>query len=134
MIIDEKIVNLIVKLNKLTSQGMITWEVEDPPRTIVRGTDDHIPLFMVTRYKGQRFALYQHRYQSFSMEFEQLFWNERITLAILDNEDRVLWEEREQSSALYDLFETTRRKVSDIDSLIDDLLSDDEELDRPSPK
>lgn len=126
MSLDEKVVTLIVKLNRLTSQEKITWQVKDPPRSILRGTDDHIPLFMITQYKGQRFALYQHRYQTFNIDFEQFFWDEKVILAILDIEERVLWEEREQSSALFDLFETARRKVSDIDSVIDDLLSDDE--------
>jgi hypothetical protein len=134
MITDDKATTLIVKLNRLTSLEQITWHVDEPPRTILRGTDDYIPLFIVTEYKGKRFAMFQQRYQSFSMEMEQQYWAERIVLAILDDEGRVLWEEYTRSPALYDLFETARRKVSKIDSVIDDLISDDDMGDETHPK
>lgn len=124
---EEKLTSLVVKLNKLTSLDQISWEVEDAPRTILRGTDDHIPLFMTSKYKGQRFGLYQHRYQSYDGEHERFYWSERVVLAILDSTDRVLWETSGQSSALFDLFETARNKVSNIDGLIDDLLANDDE-------
>ena len=126
MIPDDKITALIVKLNKLTSLGKIEWEVEDAPRAIIRGTDDHIPLYMTTCYKGQQFGLYQHRYQSYDGEHDRFYWSEQVKLAILDRESRVLWESPHLYSALFDLFETARKKVSNIDALVDDLLSDDE--------
>ncbi|MEJ8675691.1 hypothetical protein [Chromobacterium amazonense] len=126
MNLDEKMTALIVKLNKLTSQKKISWIVKEPPRTLLRGTDDHIPLFVKAKYKDRHFAIYQHRYQDFSVEFEQLYWCEKIVLAIVDIEDHVLWEVREQTSALYDLFDTIRRQISNIDSVIEDLLDDDE--------
>lgn len=123
MIPDEKITNLLVKLNKLTSLGQLQWEVQDPPRTIARGTDDFIPLFLTTTYKGQRFGLFQQRYQWYDGEHDRFSWSEQLVLAILDNQDRMLWETH-QSSALHDLFETARKKVSNVDKLIDDLLED----------
>ncbi|OQS40804.1 hypothetical protein [Chromobacterium haemolyticum] len=126
MSLDEKMTTLIVKLNKLTSQKKIFWYVKEPPRTILRGTDDHIPLFMMAKYKDQYFAIYQHRYQDFSVEFENFYWSEKIVLAIIDIDGHVLWEVREETSALYDLFETVRRQISKIDSVIEDLLADDE--------
>lgn len=126
---DEKITTLLVKLNRLTSLEQIRWEVTDPPRAIARGTDDHIPLFLTTTYKAQRFALYQQRYQSFDGDRERFYWSERLVLAILDDEGRAIWEAPNQPSALYDLFETARNKVANIDEVINDLLDDDEETD-----
>lgn len=126
MIPDDKITALIVKLNKLTSLEQLAWHVEDAPRSILRGTDDFVPLYMTAQYKGQRFGLYQHRYQSYDGDHDRFYWSERVVLVILDREDRVLWESPRSSSALYDLFETVRKKVSDIDGILDDLLSDDE--------
>jgi hypothetical protein len=125
---EDKVTSLIVKLNRLTSLGQIKWEVMDAPRTILRGTDDHIPLFMFTAYKGQRFGLYQHRYQSYDGDHDRFYWTERLVLAILDSEGRALWETPGHSSALFDLFETVRKKVSNIEGVLDDLLSDDDEL------
>ena len=126
MISDDKVTALIVKLNKLTSLGQLKWNVEDAPRPILRGTDDYVPLYMTSRYKGQRFGLYQHRYQSYDGEHDRSYWSERVALAILDLQDRVLWECPHASSALYDLFETARKQVSNIEEIVDDLLSDDE--------
>lgn len=126
MIPDDKITALIVKLNKLTSLGQLDWYVEDAPRSILRGTDDFVPLYMAASYKGQRFGLYQHRYQSYDGDRDRFYWSERVMLVILDPEDRVLWESPHASSALYDLFETARKKVANIDGILDDLLSDDD--------
>jgi hypothetical protein len=123
---DSKTTALLVKLNRLTSMDQLKWQVQDPPRSLSRGTDDFIPFFMVAHYKGQRFGLYQQRYQSFDGDREQIYWSERQVLAILDFEDRVLWETTRYSSALSDLFETARRKVANVDGIIDGLLDDDE--------
>lgn len=122
---EEKVTTLIVKLNKLTSLGQIEWEVQSTPRAILRGTDDCIPLFMATSYKGKKFGLFEHRYQAYDGEHERYYWTNKIVLAILDVEDRVLWETPSQSPALFDLFETARKKVSKIDGLLDELLEDD---------
>lgn len=122
---EERITTLIIKLNKLTSLGQIEWEVQDAPRAILRGTDDYIPLFMSTSYKGQKFGLFEHRYQAYDGEHERHYWTNKIVLAILDREDRALWETLSQTPALFDLFETARKKVSNIDGLLDDLLEDD---------
>lgn len=122
---EKKITNLIIKLNKLTSLEQLEWEVQDAPRAILRGTDDYIPLFMVTSYKGQKFGLYEHRYQAYDGEHERFYWTNKIVLAILDKEERALWETPTQSPALFDLFETARKKVSNIDGILDNLLKDD---------
>lgn len=129
MSFDDKIHNLIIKLNRLTSQEQIKWKIDDPPRSIIRGTDDHIPFFVHCEYMGKRFALYQIRYQLFDINIERTYWSENIVLAILDESDRVLWEERNQASLLFDLLETVRRKVSNIDVVLSELLREEEGVD-----
>lgn len=142
MNLNEKLTALIVKLNKLTLQGKLTWKIKEPPRLMIQGTDSHIPFYVVTEYQGQSFALYQCRsleqeqpsYQSSLLSLPAFarppltnYWDERVILALIDKQGRVLWEEESQQSALSDLLETVRRKVSNIDNVIDALLSDDEE-------
>lgn len=123
---DDKITALLVKLNRLTSLEQIKWKVEDAPTRLLRGTDDYIPFFLLTRYKETLFGLYQYRYQSYDGERDRLYWNERLVLAMMDAGGRVLWETTQPYSALSDLFETARRKVADVDGVIDDLLRDDD--------
>lgn len=124
---DDKTTALLVKLNRLTSLGKINWTVGPPPRTIVRGTDDHIPIYMAAIYKGREFGLFQQRYQSYDGERDRFYWSERVVLAILDQDENVLWEIANNSSALHDLFETVRRKVAGVDGIIDDLINDAED-------
>ena len=124
---EDKITALFVKLNRLTSMGKLQWNVEDAPRSLSRGTDDFIPIFMRARYKDQRFALYLQRYQSYDGERDRFYWSEREVLAIIDFDDRVLWQTSRNYSALNDLFETAQRKVSNVDELINNLLEDDDE-------
>lgn len=124
---DDKTTTLLVKLNRLTSLGKINWTVEPPPRAIVRGIDDRIPVFLRALYKGRSLGLFQQRYQTYDGERDRFFWSERVVLAILDSDDNVLWEVANNSSALNDLFDTVRRKVADVDSIIDDLINDTDE-------
>lgn len=123
---DDKTTALLVKLNRLTSLERVFWHVEEPPRPLSRGTDDYIPIFMVASYKGRRFGLYQQRYQQYDGEHDRFYWNEKVVLAILDYEGRILWETPGYSSALADLFETARKKVANVDGIMDDLLEGDE--------
>ena len=142
----DKTTKLIVTLNKNTSQGKILWRVSSPPSSLTKGTQAVFPIFFRTEYKGQNFALYQCRsLEPERLSFEELTrgsfllsfmrptpkknWEERIVLAILDNEGRVLWEDDSQQSALSDLFDTVRRKVSNIDEILDAILSDDSDDD-----
>lgn len=122
---EEKTIALIVKLNRLTSIGEIKWAAADPPASLVLGTDDRIPLFMGTFYKGKMVGLYLKRFQDYDGERDRLYWSERVVLAIFDQAGRCLWETFSQYSALMDLYETVRRKVSSVDEFIDELLSDE---------
>jgi len=122
---EDKITALLVKLNRLTSLDKLRWNIEEAPRPLSRGTDDYIPIFMAARYKDQRFGLYQQRYQSYDGDRDRFFWNERLVLAIVDFEGRPLWETSRHYSALNDLFETARRKMANIDGMLDNLLEDD---------
>lgn len=128
MTADDKITSLVVKLNKLTSLKQLDWEVQEAPRAILRGTDDHIPIFMTCTYKGKHFGLYEHRYQEYDGEHSRYYWTNRIVLAILDREDRALWETPSQIPALFDLFETVRTRVSNVDDILNELLGDDDDL------
>ena len=124
---NRKVLALISMLTKLTSEGKLRWEVTSPPANIVSGTDDVVALYFETKYKNQRIALFERRYQQYSGEHDQLYWTDRITLSFLDEVHRNLWEHAEPSAPLMNLFESVRRSVANVDGLIDDLLSSDKE-------
>jgi hypothetical protein len=120
---DEKILKLIVSLNRATATGELQWRIDDAPRSLVRGTDDVIPLYFTGRYRQQHFGLFERRYKAFSIETEQTYWTSEIVLVLVDIMDRVLWETSSDQSALRDLHKAVQRKCSNIDQLLDDLLS-----------
>ncbi|MDF3867963.1 hypothetical protein P3W53_26085 [Pseudomonas denitrificans (nom. rej.)] len=126
---ENKEASLIIKLNRLTSLKTIEWRAEDVPHYIVSGTENIVPIFMSTEYKGQTFGLYQCRYPWFDGDRDRFFWSEKIVLCILNRAAGiVVWENSEDSSVLNDLFSTARHQVANIDGILDDLLSDDDDF------
>ncbi|HWV06676.1 hypothetical protein [Ralstonia sp.] len=121
MFSDEKILKLIVSLNRLTSTGVLEWTLSEPPRRVTAGLDIVVPLYIEAQHRGQRFALYQERSRRFDGERDQFYAVEDLVLAVLDMEGRVLFEVRDQYSALQDLFARARASLVDIDSILSDL-------------
>lgn len=115
---------LATKLIRETNSGKLEWEMNDPPVEMTEGTDDFIPLFFKTKYKDKWIAIFENRYQGIDLDTESLYWTKRIVLAVLDSENRVLWESRERSPALNDLLDTVREKYSGIDDLLSDLIDE----------
>lgn len=121
-----KITKLITKLIRLTATDKIVWVLKNPPLSMTRGTDEVIPLFFEAKYKDKFVAIYQQRYQGFNIDTESSYWTEGIGFAVLDDENRVVWESTEDSIALVELMNTVREKAAGLDDLLDDLLDDDE--------
>lgn len=113
--IDKNALTSILQLIRLTSQDKIVWQIEDPPLIFLCEPNSRIPLFMTIRQKCQQIALYQHQYRLFDIDYRQYFWSEKVILAILDISGCILLEEREQTPAIFKLFEMVRRKVYGID-------------------
>ncbi len=124
---DDKTTALLVKLNKLTSMDKLVWHPATPPAAITRGTDQHILAFMTATYRDTRFGIFQQRYQSYGGDHERFYWSERVVLTILDAQGNVLWELANNSPALFDLFDTVRRKVARVDKILEALLSEEED-------
>lgn len=119
---------LVVTLNRLTSQDKIKWIQQSPVSIVLRGTDDAIPIYLATTYKGKHFALFQQRYQNYDGDHDRFYWSDRVVLALLDTFERsIVWETTTPYAALADLFETARHKVADIDGVLKDLLEGGEE-------
>lgn len=119
---DVRIANLIISLNRMTSENQISWNVLPPPNSIARGTDNLVTFYAQTSVSGKLFGIYEYRYKIFNTEYEHFFWSESVSLIMLDSFGTVLWQNDGHTSLLYDLLATIRRRVSGIDSIIDDIL------------
>ena len=117
-----KATRLIATLNRETIDGNLTWEAVDPPTSIRSGTDDLIPVCFIAQYSHRQLVVFERRFQQYSGEYEQFYWNTEICFAILDDDGRILWE-NSQSSALQDLYSTIGEIVSGVDQLLEDLMN-----------
>ncbi len=116
-----KTAQLITKLIRETSKGNVKWEVKDAPRSLNSETEQSVPLYIQTKYKGKLLGVYDLRSKSFT-DIDEYFWSESIGFCIVDSEDRVIWEANESSPALFDLYITAREQAAGIDDILNDLL------------
>jgi hypothetical protein len=120
---ESKAAQLITKLIRETAKGNVKWEVEDAPRSLNNETEQSVPLYLQTKYKGKVLGVYDLRTKHFTDE-EVFHWSEGIGFCIVDERGRVVWENQERSPALLDLFNTAREQASGIDDILDNLLDD----------
>lgn len=120
---ESKTAQLITKLIRETSQGNVTWMVENPPKSLNSETEQSVPLYLETEYKGKILGIYDLRTKYYT-DVDEYSWSENIGFCIVDTKGRVVWESTERSPALFDLFNTAREQASGIDDILDDLLDD----------
>ena len=130
---DTKITSVIVKINQLTSQEKIDWEIEKPPASLIEGSDAVVPIFMRAAYNGKYIALYQRRFQakdlylgySNGLDKAEKYWVEKIVFALMDSQRNILWSTSTPESALRDLLDTVKAKIANVDQFFDDILGID---------
>lgn len=120
---ENKTAQLITKLIRETAKGNIEWKVVDAPRSLNHETEQSVPLYLQTEYKGETLGLYDLRTKYFT-DVDEYYWTEGVGFCIVDNRGRVIWETRESSPALLDLFNTAREQAAGIDDILDNLLED----------
>lgn len=120
---ETKAEQLITKLIRETFEEKVIWTIKESPNGLIEGTDNLVPLYLMTTYKGKYLGVYQKRFKIFIDEIDYT-WNESIGFCITDFYNKVVWEFEDRSPALYELFNTAREQASGIGSLIDDLLDD----------
>lgn len=121
---EQKIIQLLSELTRLTSKGAITWSIVDAPDSLAHATNDVYPLYFQTTFKEQAIGLAQRRYQDYDGDRDRIYWTEEIVLVFLDRHKRVIWEARSPVSAMYNLFESVREKVADVDGILSNLLGE----------
>lgn len=114
----DKTTRLLVQLNKETTQKTIRWEVIDTPPALNQGSEDLIPLVYTCIYKGKRLALFKKKYKYFYDEHD-FYWGDALVFAILSESGNIIWENKEHSQALNDLFDVVSQQAAGVDDLLD---------------
>lgn len=116
-----KTIQLITKLIRETSENQITWNTRTPPKALIAATEDQVHTFFQTYYKNKTVSIFERKSKYFFDENE-FYWTSSIVFAVFDLEENLLWEFSENTPVLIDLFNTVRAQITDIDSLLNDLL------------
>ena len=122
MAIQDKVERLIVRLTQGTYEDEVTWNVENPPSGLTDSSGVNVPLYLSAIYREKTFGIYLYRTKIWvdDIKYE---WCEGEGFCLVDNQ-RVLWEYKEVSPNLYNLFEAARIQVSHIEDVIDSLLDE----------
>jgi hypothetical protein len=131
MMINEevKLAKLIDKLTKLTISHQLTWQIDNAPHALTGGTNDMIPFFYTTEYKNQKVGIAEIRYQRYDGEYERFYWANRLSLVFLTLADHLTWHSEEPLRGLESLFSVARNSASNVENIVNDLLSDNDEED-----
>lgn len=114
---DSRFSNMVARLIEETARGRMAWRLGEPPRSITIGTEDIVGLYFEGVFKGTKFSIYEVRYKHFQDE-DIYYWNSTIFLAVVDNDDRVLWTQNNYRE-INELYDDVRRKASGVDRLLD---------------
>lgn len=109
--------NLVVRLIEETSRRQVRWMVEDVPRNIEVGSNNVVPIFLETRFQGQRVALYQIKFKHFIDDVDY-FWDNTFCISILDEADRTLWSYEGNDREMSELFSDARRYLPGVDDFL----------------
>lgn len=114
---DRRIENMVARLIEETSRENMVWRIGNAPSSLTKGTDHIIGIYFHGDFKNMHFALYEVRYKYFHDE-EDFHWSSSNVLAVLDLQDRVVWEVSDVPE-INELFADVSRKASGIDELLD---------------
>jgi hypothetical protein len=109
------------RLIELTTSGKIGWS--DWSHRIQR-SDNKTPLF-VTEYKGWYILIFKYDYKYFFDE-ERYEWSEDIAIELIDSDGRNLWT-LPQVPSRKKLLGHVQFANADVESLLNDVLDNDEE-------
>ncbi len=124
----DKYTKLVSKLNRLTKEKKIDWKKVKPPFALKAGVDDVWIDFYSTWYADTHIGIGETRIQNYSEDYDKFYWSEKIVWALLDDNGELEYEFG-NAEGLWNLLETIRRTLADVDSRIDHLINapDDEE-------
>jgi hypothetical protein len=117
MIESNKISSVLSAMNRETKEGKISWTELTRVNDIGLNSNEELSgKIYRTIYKDRHFTLFKCLIKIQTDEFEYN-WTPEYRLIILDNNGKIDWE-FPRHRALFDLYESVRFKVADIESFL----------------
>lgn len=121
MELKDKIEKLAIVLTKETYSGNLKWFEREVPPSLIEGTGNIVPLFLVCEYKEKLIGLYIIRYKHYYDELEWS-WSEDQGICVIGEKNKVIWDYNKHLTAVVNLIEAAREQASGINDIIDELL------------
>lgn len=115
----QKEIELVAKLNRLTLNNEIHWEITEPPAILMtRKSDEDITQCFKTTYKNKIFYLYVQTGMNYFSDLDHWYKTEFDSLCTITN-NLIEWE-FSNNVVLHDLLSSVMKKSIDLDNLLAD--------------
>ncbi|RFZ95180.1 hypothetical protein D0C36_06535 [Mucilaginibacter conchicola] len=121
---NSKAYKIVAKFNRDTKEGKIVWSITREKPSSLSGSENLIDDVFVTQVLEKKLRLYRFQYKSYYDE-DIYEWVDKYRLEFVG-----IWGNSEWTfpyeMPIFDLYESVRYKVSNIDKFMEDFLGDDE--------
>ncbi len=114
----QKEIQLVAKLNRLTLDNEISWQVTEPATILTTRTDQEITQCFMTIYKNKKIFLYVQTGLNYFSDLDQWYQTEFPHICIINN-NLIEWEFY-NNVVISDLLTTVMKKSIDLDNLLAD--------------
>ncbi len=112
-------VEIVTKLLYLTQDEKVEWYLEEPPDSLVIGSNAVYPLYFACEYKHINYAIYWIRFPQEIDEYNNTIWDEATEFIILGDNSEVLLRINDTVPVVVELMNTIRVQVADLDSILE---------------
>lgn len=134
---EDKWVEAVAKLIKLTQENKIKWHSSEPPTNLKGDADDYVETVFLTKYNDRNLRLYKRIYKrdlsplvsalkkTMGESYPRFSWYSSVVLEILDLGNNKIWT-FPTVTPLEDLLTSVRFQVADVNAFIEKLLNEPE--------
>lgn len=120
MTLKEKAAKTVEKLLALTQDNLIEWERIKDTRSITYTTNTEVEVAYSAEVNGNNFLVYEASYKTMDEE-ERLYWDSRIVVDMIDDDDVMLWR-LPRTPGMWDLLEAIQVRAGNIEEKLDKFL------------
>lgn len=110
----------VTRLIQRTQDDLLTWEAKPTSEDIAESDESVVGAVYVTETSGRNLRLYHYKSRLYSDDVEWE-WVHGVALE-LEDRDNLSWWRFPEDRIIWDLDETVKFKVSDVESFLDDFL------------
>lgn len=120
---EDQYIKVIIKLNRDTASEKVKWYTINNHSISLPHDGEIVGKVYRTPLKTKSFQIFRYKYQSYSPDYDSLYYTSSVKLEIVDERGNQEWE-FPNDNTLNDLYETVRFKSNDVDSILSSFLKE----------